>query len=395
MGKLKVYTATNGCDSAMGDRHLIEASYVSRGFEVTDKLEEADEIFLGGCGFTEFAQGKFLELYNKIAGARKPGSKFIVSGCVPGQDPELRKYTPNADEFLPIKNLPLLGKILGLEGIENEVPKYRDGDKFHVKIENGCCGSCTFCTIPNGRGKLRSYPISSIIEASKEFIQEGGSVINLDGEDVGAYGLDIGTNINELFRAFQKARGNSKTMLKLYALNPWYFSWNKKLADGMIEGMKEGLIVPDFGLPLQSGSNKILKAMRRAYTAQEWESIVEYFENRVPGIKIATDVIIGFPGETEEDFRDTFSMLERHNNSYYGVWEYSDMKMTQAINLGGKISHETKRERTEIIAALIISKEMKKRGCRSPAELYKNLKEKGEYIPMSTNDLNLFEGGDI
>ena len=183
--------------------------------------------------------------------------------------------------------------------------------------------------------------------------------------------------------------------VKIDVLNPWWFIRYKDMIDTIAECVEKGRFIPYFGMPLQSGSDRILKAMRRHYTRKEYEDVLEELENKIPGIEIATDVVVGFPGETEEDFRQTFEVLDRHRFAYYGIWEYSDRPNTEAPTMPNKVDAQTIKERTEAILTLIITQQMEKHGCASLEDFRRKLEETGEKIPVSINDRQLFEGGEI
>ena len=391
---MKVYGETNGCMSAKTDVGLLQSRFSGKGFEPTEDLAGADVIVYNVCAFTGFALDRAVSRYMEIWIQRKPGSEIVVTGCGVAQDTKIREKMPGADHYIPLTDLPKLGEILGLDGIEKEVPKHQEGNRLNLKIENGCTSMCAFCAIPNGRGKLRSYHVDSIVEATKEFVERNsGSEINLVGEDVGAYGLDIGTNIIELLKTMEAIEGDFK--VKMDVLNPWWFLRYKNLAETIAEGVESGKIIPYFGMPLQSGSNRILKLMRRHYTREDYEGILEELERKIPEIEVATDVIVGFPAETEEDFMETFEVLARHRFAYYGVWGYSEREKTEALGMTKKVAPKTIRERTETLLALIITQQMEKHGCASLEEFHRKLEESGERIPVSINDRQLFAGGDI
>jgi len=402
MGK-QVYIANNGCESARTDMSLFDMHFKSLGYKPTAEITQADVVVFGGCSFHENAYQESIGAIKSLDDKRKPGSTLIVSGCIVGIMPERIKHdVPEANYVLPLNDLPHLAKELGNESLAKVVPIFYDDDDaqtVHLKVENGCAGKCTYCVIPNGRGNLRSYSLDSLAEAAQNIINEkSGVTLDLVGEDVGAYGLDLrsGTNVSDLVRRLTKLDGDYK--IKINVINPWYFLEGKNrdvrqdLIDTISDAVDRNKFVPHLGLSMQSGSDKVLHAMKRLYTSANYESIIDALRERIPRMTFGTDVVIGFPTETEDDFRQTYDLLSKIRHDYHGLWGYKDMPGAPSTLLNPKVPESIIKKRMEVLFGLIHHIEMPKKGVSSLNELRDLYANTDARFPMRTNARQLFGG---
>jgi len=378
-----VYTLTNGCNSAHADKGLIERS-IGKGtrYKLTNNPQCADILIVLGCGVTSYALENTKQIYAKLNEVRKPTSELILSGCASLIDPSISKGI-DLSKVIPTKTINKAGGINELVQTRGIIPTFEADGRFNIKPNNGCEDVCSYCAIPFARGKLHSYPIEGIIDEIERHISGRKNMqIGFVGEDIGAYGRDIGTNIIELLHAINLIKGDFK--LQVEVINPRWFIEYEELGNVFIEMVQNGRLNPRFGLPIQSASNKILKSMRRKYTIEEYQQIIDKLKDH---IKISTDILVGFPGETEEDFRETFEFLV-HNSfaspfNFYQVMGFSEIPGTKAARMKDKVSQKEIERRMKIISTLLIHQIANAKGC-SVGELTD--------LPISVNHKNLFGG---
>ncbi len=398
------YVVTNGCQTARADRDLLRDELSKAGYFITDKADSADLLVVSLCGFQGEAYNESKRLYEKVNGERKQNSKLIATGCAAGIYTDvIKKDMPKLDYLVPWTGLAGIIGDLNAQNLESKIPTsiFEEANYAEITVARSCASKCTFCAIPKGRGPLKSYPIELIASTIQE-ITRGIAVGKIDGfsngiveensptsvtllgEDVGAYGRDIGSSLVKLLRTLYDLDGNH--LMKINVLNPWWFTTSHQrdgvLSDIICDGVSQKRLVPYFGLPLQSGSSRILGRMKRHYTAEEFEQMALSLKRKIPELGLGTDVIVGFPGETEEDFKQTSDLLERLQFAYYGLWGYTDVPGTESSDFPEKISMEVIQERLEHLEALVARKVMVENGCASLREL----RSRKIPLPIVTND---------
>ena len=332
---LKYIIKTFGCAQNTADSERIASFYESRGYEATTDDAEADTIVINTCVIRERAAEKVYGLVKNLEPLREknPDLSIVITGCLIGaasREPSgkmmkaLRKRVPHA-QLLPLDEV----------GFEY-APKRGKGKVAHIPISNGCNNFCAYCIVPFSRGKEWSRPLEDIIEEVKEALLDGFEEIVLLGQNVNSYGADfLQTKIKEgedyvlpngekvkpvmvkhlnrhriptLFPQLlqQVAQMNDVKKLSFLSSNPWDFS------DELIEVMAtHSNIDRRLHLPIQAGSDAVLKNMNRWYTRAEYMDLVEKIRKAIPEILITTDIIVGFPGETNEDFEDTMDLARK------------------------------------------------------------------------------------
>ena len=226
-------------------------------------------------------------------------------------------------------------------------PSWSSGDRTRsfLKIQDGCDYFCTYCTIPFARGRSRSATISDTVRTAKEIGSTDMREIILTGVNIGDFGKPNGETFHELIHELDKVEGIDR--IRISSIEP------ELLNEEMIAFMaKSEKFLPHFHIPLQSGSDKVLKAMKRKYKREVFAQRVSEIKKHMPHACIAADVIIGFPGETEKEFKDTYDFLDGLDISYMHVFTYSARPGTKAASLDGKVSNETKRERSRVLHEL-------------------------------------------
>lgn len=367
------FIQTFGCQQNVADSQRIASYFVSRGYTLSKSLKSADEIVINTCMIRQKAEDKVTGLVKNIAASRKAKPKIIITGCMVGMATrdesgkylkDLRRRMPEVDEFLP------------LEEVGFDYPALRN-DVAHswVPISNGCNNFCTFCVVPFTRGREISRPFEDIISEIKELAKKGCVEVTLLGQNVNSYGADIVKNskgyklpsgrvvkpvivkhLNRfriptlfpyLLEEVCKIKG-IKTV-KFISSNPWDFS------DELIETIaKNPKIDRNLHIAVQSGDNEVLKRMNRWYTAQEYLNLVNKIKSKIKGAQISTDIIVGFPGETEDQFQNTVNLAKEANFAYAYVSRYSARPNTAATKaFKDNLSHKEKESRWQILDNLI------------------------------------------
>ena len=347
-----VYTATNGCNSAKADEGLIR-QHVKGDYGLTDVLEDADVVILLGCGVTKYAADDSKKWYQRLCDKSKDGARVIMSGCASLMDYSVGEGVDEKD-VIPIRRIKRDKGIDGIVQIGESIPRYEAHGRLHIKTNSGCDDACSYCAIPFARGRLRSYPIEGIVDVIKRYVgSKENAEIGFVGEDIGAYGVDIDSSVVDLLREVQGVKGNFS--LRIEVINPRWFVEYEELSDVLIEMAQEGRLNPGIGIPLQSASNKVLAAMRRKHTVQQYQEIIDRLNGQV---SVSTDILVGFPGESENDFRETFAFLRGNPFGspfgFYQVMGYSDMPKTRASRMKGKVPEDEIRRRMKVISTLLM-----------------------------------------
>lgn len=376
------FIKTFGCQQNMADSQRIASYYLSRGYKQVKSAKSASEIVINTCMIRQTAEDKVTGLVKNIVASRKIKPKVVITGCMVGMATrdetgkylkDLRKKMPQVDEFLP------------LEEVGFDYPALRQ-DVTHswVPISNGCNNFCTFCVVPFTRGREISRPFKDIIEEIKDLVKRGCKEVTLLGQNVNSYGADLVKNSQSLpvgRQGYKLPNGRvvkpvmvkhlgrfristlfpylleevckipGLETVKFISSNPWDFS------DKLIEVIaKNPKIDRNLHLAVQSGDDEVLKRMNRWYSAKEYLNLVNKIKINVKGAKISTDIIVGFPGETEEQFQNTIKLAKSAGFAYGYVSKYSARPNTAATKaFGDDISHKEKDRRFEILDRLINS----------------------------------------
>ena len=320
-GAETVYVRTFGCAHNVSDGETMAGTLAAAGYRVVGDEErgEAHAWVVNSCTVKGPSQAA---MANAIKSARDAGKAVVVAGCVPQGDPKSKEL--DGLSLLGVTQIGRVAEVVGETLKGNSVRLLKKGPlpsldlpkirrNAHVEIvpvNAGCLGSCTYCKTKHARGDLKSYPVAEIVARVKAAAAEGVSEVWLSSEDTGAYGIDIGTDVGELLRAVCDALPpGGGTMLRLGMTNPPYILEH---LDAIAEAMLHPCVFEFLHLPVQSGSNAVLERMNREYTAEEFERCADALLARVPNLHLATDVIAGFPGETEEDFEATVRLVEKY-----------------------------------------------------------------------------------
>ena len=359
------YVVTFGCQQNEADSETIKGVLADMGYTVTEKQELADIIIVNTCAIREHAESKAFSLLGRFKAQRQENPELIIGvvGCMAADSrvaEALRrdfKYVsfslePNRLFELPEAICKILtsgernfqtGKDNGdlVEGL----PKVRQKKhKAWVSIMYGCNNFCSYCIVPYARGRERSRPSCEILKECQELIASGCREITLLGQNVNSYSADI--PFYELVEKIADIEGDF--IIRFMTSHP------KDASDELIALMakRQDKIAPSFHLPLQSGSDRILRKMNRSYDTERYLSVVDKLRAAIPGIAISTDIIVGFPTESDEDFEATLEILKRVEFDLVYSFLYSKRKGTPAAIMEGQIPDEIKSDRNSKILEL-------------------------------------------
>ena len=362
MVKKKTYCiVTHGCQANEHDSEKISWILENMGYEWVDNFKESDLIIYNTCLVRENAE---LKLYGQLGALKnlkrkKPDIMIAVCGCMmEREEPReviLSKYN-HVDIIFGTKNIDKLPQLINryeqtgktvVDVVEDDREIAEDIGanrkypfKAYVDIMYGCNNFCTYCIVPYTRGREKSREPKNVIAEVEELANKGYKEITLLGQNVNSYGntLDYDYSFAKLLREINKINGIER--IRFMTSHP------KDLSDELISAIAElDKVCEHFHLPVQSGSNRVLKAMNRKYTKEDYINLVEKLKEAVPGIAITTDIIVGFPGETEEDFNDTLDLVKKVGYDSAFTFLYSIREGTYAANMENQIPDEIKHER--------------------------------------------------
>ena len=363
----KYYIKTYGCQMNVHDSEEIKSLIENLGYTETDNYEESDLIILNTCAIRENAHNKAEGMLGRIKHLKETKENIIVifCGCMAQEEKLVNKIkdykwldiicgTHNyhkIPEYLNkyIKENEKIREVYSIEGnvIEN-IPVKRDSKyTAWVNIQYGCDKFCTYCIVPYTRGKQRSRLPKDIIEEVQELYNNGYQEVTLLGQNVNAYGKDLNQDY-DFADLLGEVSQTGIPRIRFVTSHPWDFT------DKMIETISNcENIMPYIHLPLQSGSNRILKLMGRKYTTEEYLELVAKIRKNIPNVSITTDIIVGFPGETDEDFNQTLEMVEKVKYDLAYTFIYSKREGTPAAIMDDPITMETKKQRLSKLNSLI------------------------------------------
>lgn len=356
----KASIITYGCQMNVNESAKIKKIFQNIGYEITENIDESDAIFLNTCTVRE---GAATQIYGKLGELKhikeKRGSIIGITGCfAQEQGKELLKKFPQIDIIMGNQNIGRIpqaiddiehktNKHIIYTDCEDELPPRLDADfdskkTASISITYGCNNFCTYCIVPYVRGRERSVPLNEIIHNVKQYVEKGYKEIILLGQNVNSYGKDFenGDNFAKLLEEICKVEGDF--LVRFISPHPRDFS------DEVIDVIaKNDKIAKSLHLPLQSGSTRILKMMNRGYTKEQYIALAEKIKEKIPGVALTADIIVGFPGESEEDFLDTLDVVKRIQFENSFMFMYSIRQGTKAADMKEQIDLEIKKERLQ------------------------------------------------
>tara|TARA_Y100000588_G_scaffold393231_2_gene508290 strand:+ start:109483 stop:110775 length:1293 start_codon:yes stop_codon:yes gene_type:complete len=351
---------TMGCKLNFSETSTISRDFIRHGFELVDYQEKADIYVLNTCSVTDKADKEARKLIRQ-AKRRNPNSSLAVIGCYAQLNPKEIENIEGVDIILGAEEKFNLLKILdevdlngsatiiqsNIDHVHKFTPSYSSGERTRafLKVQDGCDYSCSFCTIPFARGVSRSDTIENTISVAQQVAETGAREIVITGVNIGDFGKGTQETFFDLIQQLDDLDGIDR--IRISSIEP------NLLTDEIIKFCADSKkIMPHFHIPLQSGSDKILSAMRRRYKRELYEDRVKKIKNLIPNACIGVDVIVGFPGETDDDFLDTYIFLNELDISYLHVFTYSERINTDAYIFDEPVSKKNRAKRSKMLHIL-------------------------------------------
>ncbi len=349
---------THGCKLNQADTAALAARFRSAGFDLVPIDQPADVYLVNSCTVTHTADRKARHSL-RLARRRNPAATIVATGCYAERDPTALSRLSEVDLVAGNRDkVGLVAEVLALRGQEattcgtgsDEIPLSPRTlrTRAFVKIQEGCDQVCAYCIVPKVRGRERSIPAATIVSQIRQLEDVGYREVVLTGTQLGTYGFDLGpqgpTNLTGLLAEILKGTGIDR--IRVSSLQP------QEIDDSLISLWSNDRLCPHFHLPLQSGSDSVLRRMRRRYTAAQYEGAVELIKERMPQAGLTADVIAGFPGETPADHLETCRLIEAGEFSGLHVFRFSRRPGTTAFHLEDDVSPEEKSERADELIRL-------------------------------------------
>lgn len=376
----KVFIKTFGCQSNKSDSERLLGDYQARGFSETGDWRDADEIVINTCSVRQSAEdrvrGLLLNIDTYFSKNKQPRPKVILTGCMLHfSKEEIKDILPSIDEILPINEVGF-----------NQKAIRKDKVHAYVQISTGCNSFCTYCIVPYSRGREKSRNMDDIISEVKELANKGYKTITLLGQNVNSYGLEkTGIGLRKLYMEasispsaipsnesqYEKPKSTPPFVellrkislidgienISFFTSNPWDF-WDELIDEIAVNKKIDRFI----HLPIQSGSNHVLKLMNRGYTRESYLKLIDKIKAKIPDAVFGTDIIVGFPGETESDFLETVDLVKKINFPVAFVARYSPRPGTVSSKLyPDEIPASVKKARWEILDKIINKDNLSKR----------------------------------
>ena len=345
---MQIHLKTLGCRLNEAELETWAQAFQTRGHQITRKLDEAQIVVVNSCAVTQDAVRKSKQLIRRIH-RDNPRAKLVVSGCyatlneteaaqMMGVDLIVGNQDKNqlVDKALTELNMDSMPAMSTEPG---EVSLFSRGrQRAFVKVQDGCRYRCTFCIVTVARGDERSRSIEDVVAEINALHSQGINEAIITGVHLGGYGSDIGSNLVKLIEAILQQTQIPR--LRMGSLEPW------ELPDGFFDLFKNPRLMPHMHLPLQSGSDSVLRRMARRCKTEEFAQIVQQARALIPHFNITTDIIVGFPGETEEEWQESYDYIEKIGFGHIHIFSYSPREGTKAAGLENQISTEKKRQRS-------------------------------------------------
>ena len=365
----KVAFYTLGCKLNFAETSSIGKSLKNIGVEKAGENETADICIINTCSVTEVADQKGRHAINKLV-RENPGAFVVVIGCYAQLKPEQVAAIKGVDlvlgaeqkgQIIEYMSEAMVQRMQNGEGdshlhefhqvatkdIKSFAPSCSCGDRtrYFLKVQDGCNYYCTYCTIPIARGNSRNGSIASLVKQAEEVVQEGGKEIVLTGVNIGDFGHSTNEKFADLVKALDKVEGIER--YRISSIEPNLIT--NEIVDYCAESKA---FMPHFHIPLQSGSNSVLKLMHRRYTTEFFAEKINYIRQKMPDVFFGVDVIVGTRGETDEYFEEAYRFIESLPISQLHVFSYSERPGTQALKIDYVVSPEVKHERSQRLLAL-------------------------------------------
>lgn len=360
MTKKRVSFHTLGCKLNFSESSTFARQFEEGGYERVDSSAPTDVAVINSCSVTEHADKKCRNIIRKIH-RRNPDAIIAVTGCYAQLKPEeiaaiegvdiVLGNNDKGDLYRRVVELENRGKAevygCSYDKISRFFAAYSSGDRTRsfLKVQDGCDYKCAYCTIHYARGASRNIPIADIVKEAEEIVAAGQKEIVITGVNTGDFGRTTGEKFVDLLRALDRVEGVER--YRISSIEP------NLITDEIIElCARSPKFMPHFHIPLQSGSTKLLGAMRRRYTAEKYRERIQKIRELMPDSFLGVDVIVGFPGEGEEEFMESYRLLEEVGASFLHIFPFSERPGTPAVEMPNKVQSRIATERVERLEEL-------------------------------------------
>lgn len=388
--RLQTFFVIGGhCPRSKEDAQTIFNYFLTNGLRPVKKIKKADILCIYTCGGFNDTEKSSILTTQDILLKKSKNATVIVTGCLTKINPksmenfkdirvidfdDIEQLDTIIHSKIPFKQVPNAGTIGRVPPLYTDqiiksilhsrsnpdfirnIPEYLNKLKklyfkkikeldtkeiYHIRISRGCLGNCAYCSIKLAHGRLKSKPVEQIQKDFEIGVKNGYRIFKLIGQDIGCYGIDIDTNIVEILKIFFHLPGNNKIIITDFHPQ-WLIKYYDELEPLLIANYKK---IISFRIPIESGSNRILERMRRHYKIDEVKRYITILKEKIPNLQIFTHILVGFPGETNEDFQQTLNLLKEIQFSSVGIYPYSDRSMTESFKMKEKLSSEVIEER--------------------------------------------------
>ena len=351
---MRIHLKTLGCRLNEAELETWSRQFQAQGHRMTNDAESADLLVVNTCAVTEEAVRKSRKLLGR-ASRQNPEARLVVSGCYASLDPTATAQAEGVDLVIDNRDKDQLVEIVSRELDLKTMPQAamepettgllaRGRQRAFIKVQDGCRYRCTYCIVTLARGEERSRPAAEVIEEINRLHQEGIQEVVLTGVHIGGYGSDMGSSISELIR--QVLAETDIPRLRIGSIEPW------DLPTGFWSLFENPRFMPHLHLPLQSGSDSVLRRMSRRCRTDEYRKLIRQARAEVSDFNVTTDIIVGFPGETEAEWQQTLDFVEEIGFGHLHIFAFSPRQGTKAAKLPDPVSREVKRRRSEALHRL-------------------------------------------
>lgn len=346
---MQVHLSSLGCRLNEAELQNWANAFQKIGYGISTDAEQSDLIILNTCAVTSEAARKSRQTVRKFH-RLNPSAKMVVTGCYASLEPDALEnimgvdlVVDNSDKDVLVERvkdsleLPVMPNFATEPG--ESALFTRNRERAFIKIQDGCRYRCTYCIVTVARGEERSRTLQSLIDEINQLHRDGIQEIVLAGVHVGGYGSDIGSSLRELVETILEK--TQMPRIRFASVEPW------DLGDGFFELFKNKRLMPHMHLPIQSGANSVLKRMSRRCRTETFSELLREARHYVPNFNVTTDVIVGFPGETEEEFEESLAFLKTQPFGHMHIFSYSDREGTKAARLPNKVNKEIKKQRSQ------------------------------------------------
>ena len=345
---MKVHLKTLGCRLNEAELETWAQAFQKSGHQITRQAEAAQLIVLNSCAVTQDAARKSRQLIRRIH-RDNPQAKLVVSGCYATLNEEEAASLLGVDLVISNKDKDqLVEKTLAELNMDSmpalstepgEISLFTRGrQRAFVKVQDGCRYRCTFCIVTVARGDENSRPVQAVIDEINALHRQGITEVILTGVHLGGYGSDLDNNLSDLIKAILAETDIPR--LRLGSLEPW------ELPGDFFELFANPRLMPHLHLPLQSGSDTVLRRMARRCKTEEFAVIVKQLRAQIPNFNITTDIIVGFPGETEQEWQESYDFVKQTGFGHIHIFTYSSRTGTKAAGLPDQINNDIKKQRS-------------------------------------------------